>query len=99
MKRVYAICLIALSAILAPALGFAAEEASGTQAASAITQININVADAETLATLKGIGAKKAQAIVDYRKQIGRFKSIEQLLEVKGVGKRLLGKIQSQITL
>lgn len=49
--------------------------------------ININTADAQTLATrLNGIGPSKAQAIVAYREQHGPFKSIEQLAEVKGIG-------------
>ncbi len=99
MKRIYAICLIAISAILTPALSFAINEAAETRAESAITKININTADAEAIASLKGIGVKKAQAIVDFRDQVGPFKSVEQLLEVKGIGEKLLDKIRGQVTL
>lgn len=49
--------------------------------------VNINTADAKALATtLKGVGEKKAQAIVDYREQFGAFKAVEELAEVKGIG-------------
>ena len=53
--------------------------------------ININAADAETLALeLTGVGIKKAQAIVDYRIENGPFKSIEGLTAVKGIGDKVL---------
>jgi competence protein ComEA len=49
--------------------------------------VNINTADAATLATqLKGIGEKRAQAIVEYRAIHGSFSSIEDLDQVKGIG-------------
>ena len=40
--------------------------------------------------TLKGIGHKKAQAILAYREQIGAFKSIDDLTKVKGIGEKIL---------
>ena len=53
--------------------------------------ININTASAKELTKgLKGIGMKKAQAVVSYRKKNGEFKSVEDLLKVKGVGKNIL---------
>ena len=52
-------------------------------------QVNINTADAETMAAeLNGIGLVKAQAIVEYRKKHGPFKSAEDLSLVKGIGER-----------
>ncbi|MGS2724576.1 ComEA family DNA-binding protein [Porticoccus sp. GXU_MW_L64] len=64
-------------------------------------KVNINTADAETIASaLKGIGLKKAQAIVDHRKQLGgQYTSLDQLLEIKGIGEKTLAKLKSQITL
>ena len=60
---------------------------------ASVTQVNINTADAETIAsTLKGIGLKKAQAIVEYRENFGPFHDVEELLEVKGIGKSTLEK-------
>ena len=60
--------------------------------------VNINSADAKTIASnLKGIGIKKANAIVKYRKKHGSFKSIEDLENVKGIGKKTIQKNRSEI--
>lgn len=52
--------------------------------------ININTADVEALASLKGIGTKKAEAIIAWREENGGFTSVEQLLDVKGIGAAIL---------
>ncbi len=66
----------------------------------ALANVNINTADAPTIAKeLKGIGEKKAQAIVNYRKQHGPFKTIESLTEVKGIGLKTVEKNRSLIKL
>ena len=55
--------------------------------------VNINTADAPTLSkNIKGVGIKKAQTIIDYRKKNGKFEKIEDLMKVKGIGKKLLEK-------
>lgn len=60
--------------------------------------VNINTADAETMAAiLKGIGLKKAQAIVAHREQYGAFKTVGELGDVKGIGEGLLAKNQDRI--
>ena len=62
--------------------------------------VNINTADAKSLADeLNGIGAKKAQAIVDYRTEHGDFKTIESLTEVKGIGLKTVEKNRDAIEL
>lgn len=62
--------------------------------------VNINTADAATLADgLNGVGIKKAQAIVDYRKQHGAFKSMNDLAKVKGISDKLIEKNKDLITL
>ena len=62
--------------------------------------VNINTASAaEIQDKLVGIGAKKAQAIVDYRTKTGAFLSIEQLKEVSGIGAATLEKNRSRIVL
>jgi|TARA_B110000967_G_C18721304_1_gene477799 competence protein ComEA len=55
-----------------------------------VRSININDASVKELSSLKGIGSKKAQAIIDYRKTYGKFTSIDDLLNVKGIGEIVL---------
>ena len=60
--------------------------------------VNVNTADAETLAqNIKGIGPKKAQAIVNYRTQYGPFKSGQDLTKVKGIGQKIIDKNKSDL--
>lgn len=60
---------------------------------SAPQTININTADAKTLAiTLKGIGIQKAEAIIEYREQFGPFTHIDELSSVRGIGKKTVEK-------
>jgi len=69
-----------------------APAASAAKPATAIPQeaVNINTADVQALTKLKGIGAKKAEAIVAWRKANGAFKSVDQFAEVKGIGAKTL---------
>ena len=65
-----------------------------------VTTININTADASALAAgLNGVGASRAEDIVRYREEFGAFTTVEQLAEVKGVGKSTLEKNRARITL
>lgn len=61
--------------------------------------ININTASKETLMTLNGIGESKAQAIIDYRDEIGGFKSIDDITKVSGIGEKTLEKIKDKISI
>ncbi len=60
--------------------------------------ININTATAEELDRLPGIGPSKAQLILDYRKKIGPFRSVDQLDEVKGIGPKTLERLRPYVT-
>jgi len=61
--------------------------ASPPPSSTKIQKVNINSANAELLSTiLKGIGLKKAEAIVSYRETYGAFVNIDELKAVKGVG-------------
>ena len=63
-------------------------------------RVNINSADAQTLATgLKGVGESRAMEIVRYREAYGPFASIDELAEVKGIGKSTLDSNRDVITL
>ena len=61
-------------------------------------QVDLNKADAATLQReLNGIGKAKADAIVAYREEHGAFTSVDELLEIKGIGKALLERNRSKI--
>ena len=61
-----------------------------TEAVAIQQVVHLNKSTIEDLLTLKGIGHKKAEAILAYRQQVGAFKSIEDLAKVKGIGKKVL---------
>lgn len=61
--------------------------------------ININTASKETLMTLNGIGESKAQAIIDYREEIGGFKSVDEITNISGIGEKTLEKIKDKISI
>ncbi len=62
-------------------------------------KININTATAEQLTLLPGIGEVTANAIVAYRTAKGNFASVEDILNVKGIGEKTLEKIKDFIVL
>jgi competence protein ComEA len=65
-----------------------------------LTLVNINTADAQTLAAaLKGVGEARAMEIVRYREAYGPFASAEELTEVKGIGQSTLDMNRKVITL
>lgn len=63
-------------------------------------RVNLNKADAATLQeNLKGVGEKKAEAIVAYRKEHGDFKTLDEIKEVKGIGEGIFKKIKTDLSL
>ncbi|MDO5559976.1 MAG: ComEA family DNA-binding protein [Oscillospiraceae bacterium] len=60
--------------------------------------ININKADVSMLVNLKGIGEKKAAAIIEYREANGGFSSIDEIKNVKGIGEKTFENIKEFIT-
>lgn len=87
----------------APATGSALGPAAGsttTSASSAGTDapINLNQATVTDLQKLSGIGAKKAQKIVDYRTEHGDFKTVNDLTQVAGFGEKTVARLQAQLT-
>ena len=83
MKNLFAVCM----GLLAPVFVLAGP-------------VNVNTADAETISReLKGIGQAKAQAIVEYREAHGAFTAPEELLQVKGIGSRVLTDNQGDIVI
>jgi len=60
--------------------------------------LNINTANQKALEELPGIGSVKAEAIITYRKA-HKFKSVDELAEVKGIGEKTVAKLKKQITI
>lgn len=67
--------------------------------ATAIAPVNINTATAAQLQSLRGIGPKTAELIIEWREQEGPFKSVEQLLAIKGIGEKTLARLRDRLTL
>ncbi|MEY8215780.1 MAG: helix-hairpin-helix domain-containing protein [Colwellia sp.] len=82
---------ISSAAVKAPSNNKVTEQATVNKQEATIKKvINLNNATAEQLITLKGIGEKKAHAILMYRQQVGSFKSVQGLTDVKGIGEKVL---------
>lgn len=61
--------------------------------------MNINEANAESLAlAIKGVGQKRAEAIIEYREQFGPFRSVDELTQVQGIGDKLLEGSRHNLT-
>lgn len=61
-------------------------------------KININTASLEELQTLNGIGESKAISIIEYRTSNGKFKSIEEIKNIKGISEKVFSQIKENIT-
>lgn len=62
-------------------------------------QVHLNQANIDELQKLKGIGEKKAQAIIEYRQKNGGFKNIDEFKSVKGIGPAIFEKNKARLTL
>ncbi len=92
--RVFALTLLLL---LGPGLAAAPVLAADGGGLSGV--VNLNTATAEQLMLLPGIGEAKARAILDRRKQGGGFKTVDELVEVKGIGDAALDKIRPYLAI
>ena len=78
---------------------YPAEANASSESSQRSGLVNINTATAEELTSVSGIGASRAQAIIDYREQNGRFGSIEDIKNVDGIKDGLFSKIKDKITI
>ena len=98
MKRlVSGLLVLSALAVQVPAVS-AQEVTSETGSVSTSLQvqqrIDLNAATVEQLITLPGVGQSKAKAIVKYREEVGPFLEVAQLTQVKGIGEKMLSKIE-----
>jgi competence protein ComEA len=66
-------------------------------AGSAFAAVNLNTATKDDLIALHGIGPARAQAILDYRKANGPFKSVDDLRNIKGIGAKQLERLRPEL--
>lgn len=104
MRNTFLVSLLLalLSAFSLPSLAAASKAAADMppmSAEMAAGSVNLNSADAATLqSSLAGIGKAKAEAIVAYREANGAFASVDELLEVKGIGQALIERNREKLT-
>lgn len=60
--------------------------------------LNLNTASAEELMTIDGLGEKRAYSIVEYRKEIGKYTDVSQVMNIKGIGEYVYNKILPYLT-
>lgn len=82
---------------VAPATANSQANGSAQQEESS-DKINLNTATLAELQTISGIGAKRAQDIIDYRDANGGFSSVDDLANVSGIGEKTLEKLKSEVT-
>ncbi len=102
LKKSVVACFLSLLVISFSPLSIAADpvDISKSDAPLLASKVDVNTATAENLAeNLKGIGLKKAEAIVQWREKNGNFTHIDQLLEVKGVGQKIIDLNKSKINI
>ncbi|WP_407315704.1 ComEA family DNA-binding protein [Pseudomonas sp. nanlin1] len=94
------VALLSLTSHSALAAPTANPQAESSSMQSVEGKVSLNSADAQTLQrVLAGVGKAKAEAIVAHRDAHGAFASIDELLEVKGIGKALLDKNRDKLAL
>ena len=85
--------IMALFTLLIVNPAFAEVKQEGTtnsaETVASMQKININKADAKALTNLKGVGKDRAGKIIEYREKNGPFEKIEDLMKVKGIGKKI----------
>jgi comEA protein len=87
--------LVALISVLL--LPLAAELAT-QQSGAGKAKVNINVAGLNELQKLPRIGPRVAQRILDFRKEHGPFKRVEELMKVRGIGEKVFNNLKNLIT-
>lgn len=94
-KLLTLLVILAMAAVSTVSLSAAEKQAAG----AGDKLVNINTADAGQLVNLPQVGPKMAQRILDFRKNNGNFKRVQDLMKVKGIGEKIFAKLQPLITI
>lgn len=92
VRRALALGFALLVAVASAGPAFAAKPAPAGK-------VNINGASADQLETLPGVGPKLAARIVEYRQKSGGFKSVQEVMNVQGIGEKNFEKLQPYLAL
>ncbi|MFT6247244.1 MAG: competence protein ComEA [Cognaticolwellia sp.] len=98
-NHIYYALIILFTVLSMPLRAAGFDEVAAVVSTTEVHVVDINLADIETLALLKGVGEKRAKAIVAYRESNGQFNSVDDLLNVKGVGEHTLQLNKGRIKL
>ena len=91
--------IVATAAAVAIALVTCVGTASAEAKAAPAAKVNVNTATAEQFAALPGVGPKLGARIVEYRqKSGGSFKTVDEIMNVKGIGEKNFTKLQAHLT-
>ena len=99
-KLISGLLVLSALAIQTPAVHAQLADRENSQANEGTSQqqrIDLNSATVEQLITLPGVGQSKAKAIIKYREEVGPFLEVAQLTQVKGIGEKMLNKIEGYV--
>lgn len=98
-SKIFIILVVTLACVLVVPFYVQAQTKARSAVESAPSKIvDINKANASELASVPGIGPKIADRILEYRNKNGKFKSKEEIMNVKGIGQKKYEKIKNYIT-
>ena len=100
-KLISGLLVLSALAINVPTVSANAENSESMQGSGTThiqQRIDLNSATVEQLISLPGVGQSKAKAIVKYREEVGPFLEVAQLTQVKGIGEKMLSKIERYVS-
>jgi competence protein ComEA len=99
-RQALLVCALAFVPVLgAQAQAKGGDGAAQPAAASSTVVINVNTATEQELMLLPGVGPARAAAILALRAQLNGFKKVEDLMRVKGIGRKTLKKLEPMVRL